>query len=73
MSDNAFRANTKSGVIIGDDKIFKRSSIEAAQADKWRSVTLPASLAASSVAMAKLLGYEELPLQLPPEMVSAAG
>jgi thioesterase domain-containing protein len=69
MSDNTFRTSSRSGIIIGDDKIFKRTSIEAAQADKWRSVALPASLALSSIATARLLGYDEFPLHLAPELV----
>ena len=40
-----------------------------AHADKWRRVTLPASLSTATVALARQLGYEELPLQLPPELV----
>ena len=73
--DNSFAraSNSKSKIVVGDDKIFKRSTIEAAQADKWRSITLPAGLAASSRLIAGVLGYSELPMYLPRELVRASG
>ena len=75
MGDSAFAGGSgRSKVVVGDDKIFKRTCIEAAQADKWRTITLPGSLAVSSRAIARLLGYgdEELPMHLPTELVCAS-
>lgn len=72
MGDKAFAGGGRSKVVVGDHKIFKRVSIEASQADKWQSITLPSSLSVSSRAVAGLLGYDELlPMHLPKELVSA--
>ena len=75
MDDNSFAraSSSNSKIVVGDDKIFKRATIEAAQADKWRSITLPAGLAASSRLIAGVLGYSELPMYLPRELVRASG
>ena len=75
MDDNSFvqGSSSNSKIVVGDDKIFKRATIEAAQADKWRSITLPAGLVASSRLIAGVLGYSELPMYLPRELVRASG
>ena len=75
MDDSSFAraSSSNSKIVVGDDKIFKRATIEAAQADKWRSITLPAGLVASSRLIARVLGYSELPMYLPRELVRASG
>ena len=56
-------------VFVGDFKLFKRTSIDAKQADKWQKVTLPSRLRSGTIALAHELGYTAFPLQLPPELV----
>ena len=56
-------------VFVGDFKLFKRTSIDAKQADKWQKVTLPSRLRSGTIALARELGYTAFALQLPPELV----
>ena len=65
-STKAFRESGT--VLVGDMKLFKRKSIDATQANKWRHITLPGALRTATIALTSKLGYSELPLQLPPEL-----
>ena len=58
-----------STVFVGDFKLFKRTTIDAQQADKWRTVTLPSRLRSATIALARELGFQKFPLQLPPELI----
>jgi hypothetical protein len=55
--------------LVGDPTLLKRSTIDPKQADKWRTVTMPKALGSATVSLAHELGYDELPLALPRELV----
>jgi hypothetical protein len=68
-SDAVAKFQKAETVFVGDPKLFKRSKIEAKQADKWRKITLPVALRLDTIALAREMGYTDFPLQLPQELV----
>ena len=62
-STKKFKAQSET-VFVGDYKLFKRSAIDASQADKWAKTNLPAALRGATLGLAKELGYTNFPLQV---------